>query len=130
MSNGAGHNRGRALSPALIVGIVVVLAVVGALVVYVMLQRGGRVERIADVLADLRTYDGLPVTFEGEVSGVVNILGLKTYSLDDGSGSITVVTERGLPKNGEQLRVSGVIHEMFNVAGVNYTVLYEAADNS
>lgn len=130
MSDTAGQHRGRGVSPALIVGIVVVVAVVGAVVVYAMLQRGSRVERIGDVLADLRTYDGLPVTFEGEVRGAVNILGLKTYSLDDGSGTITVVTERGLPRNGTQLRVSGVIHEMFNVGGVNYTVLYESADSS
>jgi hypothetical protein len=130
MNDPEGQHRRLGASPALIVGIVVVLAVVGAVVVYAMLQQGSRVERIADVLADLRTYDGLPVTFEGEVSGAVNILGLKTYSLDDGSGTITVVTERGLPQNGEELRVSGVIHEMFNVAGVNYTVLYESADSS
>jgi hypothetical protein len=124
MDTHEGQKQSKGLSPALIVGIVVV-------VVYTMLNRGtGRVEQIADVLADLRNYDGLTVTFKGEVSGTLNVLGLKTYTLDDGSGTITVVTERGLPKNGEELRVTGVIKEMFNVAGVNYTVLYEAAESS
>jgi hypothetical protein len=130
MDSNEGHRKSRGISPALIVGIVVVMAVIGALVVYTMLNRAtARVEQIADVLADLRNFDGLTVTFEGEVSAPVNLLGLKTYTLDDGSGTITVVTERGLPGNGEQLKVTGVIKEMFNVAGVNYTVLYEAAES-
>ena len=131
MDSNEGKKQTQATSPALIVGIVVIVAIVGAVLVFTMLNRGaGRVERIADVLADLRNYDGVPVAFEGEVSGVINLLGYKAYTLDDGSGSITVVTERGLPQSGETLRVAGIVHEMFNVAGINYTVLYEAADDS
>lgn len=130
MDSSEGRKRPAKVSPALIVGIVVVVAVAGAVLVYSMLGRGNQVVKIGDVLADLRNYDGMSVTFEGEVSAPVNLLGLKTYSLDDGSGSITVVTERGLPRAGEKLRVSGIVHEMFNVAGVNYTVLYEASEDS
>jgi len=132
MDKTAGQKRARIVNPALLVGIVVVVAVIGAVLVYAMLSRSGsgHVLRIADVLADLRNYDGLPVTFEGEVSGVLNLLGYKMYTLDDGTGSITVVTERGLPAQGSQQKVSGIVHEMFNVAGVNYTVLYESAGDA
>jgi len=127
-----GQKRARTVSPALIVGIVVVVAVVGAVLVWNTVNHSGghKVMRIADVLADLRTYDGLPVTLEGDVSNTLNLLGYKMYTLDDGSGSISVVTERGLPAEGIKLKVSGVVHQMFNVGGLNYTVLYESADKT
>lgn len=131
MDNQEGQAKRKGGSPALAVGIVVVLAVIGGGALGFFLYNADmKTERIADVLADLRNYDGLQVTFEGEVSGVINLLGYKAYTLDDGSGTITVVTERGLPRSGESLKVSGIIHEVFNVAGVNYTVLYEAAKDS
>jgi hypothetical protein len=127
MGKTAGQRQPRAVNPALIVGIVVVVAALGVWLVYNLLGgTAGRVEKIGDVLADLRQYDGLEVTFEGEVSGSLNLLGYKAYNLNDGTGSITVVTERGLPDNGDRLKVTGIVHEVFSIGGINYTVLYEA----
>lgn len=132
MDENKGQQRARRTNPALIVGIVVVLGIVFGVLAYNMVNnpRGGKVERIGDVLADLRTYDGLPVTFEGDVSGGFNVLGYKMYTLDDGTGSISVVTERGLPDDGTHLKVTGVIRQMFKIGTSNYTVLYESAGDS
>ncbi len=114
-------------NPTLVVGIIVVVViVVGGILAYVAWQAiEARPTPIGDILADMRTYDGQPVTVRGEVASVLNILGLKAFDLDDGSGTIKVVTQRGLPQQGETVTVSGVVNEMFNVGGMNMTVILE-----
>ncbi|MBN2081185.1 OB-fold nucleic acid binding domain-containing protein [bacterium] len=85
---------------------------------------------IGTVLNDLRTYDGQGVTVAGTVENPLNLLGLKTYDLTDDSGTIRVVTERGLPKAGDEIHVTGMVSEVFNVAGVNMTVIMETAETT
>jgi hypothetical protein len=80
---------------------------------------------IGAVLADLRQYDGQTVLVQGIVQGSANVGGLKGYILKDDTGSITVVTQRGLPKEGQYMQVNGEVKQAFAVLGMSYTVLLE-----
>jgi len=103
--------------------VIVVLACVG--VWFVLHTAQPKPVPIGTVLGDLRTYDGQVVTVAGRVTETVNLLGFKTYQLKDDSGEIMVVTDRGLPNKGDEVTVTGFVSEMFNLGGVNMTVIKE-----
>ena len=90
-----------------------------------MYQQMPRPIPIADVLGDLRTYDGTTVTVQGVVSTPMNLLGMKYFTLTDDTGEIIVVTEHGLPHEGKDVRVIGQVNQMFEIAGVSMTVIFE-----
>jgi hypothetical protein len=108
-----------------VVGIVVVLLLALALAALAYLKTVPRPVAISAVLADLRQYDGHSVTVGGTVQETLNVAGYKAYRLKDDTASIIVLTERGLPQRGQQLTVTGIVNEVFNLGGVNYTVLLE-----
>ncbi len=82
---------------------------------------------IGDILADSRGYDGRTVTIKGKVEESMNILVLKAFSLNDGTGSILVVTDRGVPSKGKKVRVKGVVNRAFSIGSQSVVVLQEGA---
>lgn len=111
--------------------IVVVVIVVAAALIFVawkMIQPAPT--PIGTILGDLRTYDGQLVTVRGEASNPLNLLMFKGYDVTDDTGTIKVVTDRGLPKPGEKVTVQGQVKEVFNFNGKNLTVIYEPAEGS
>ena len=114
---------------ALIAGLVIVgLAAAGLIIYFGLRATSPRATPIGEILADLRRYDGQIVTVEGMASAPLNLMVLKSYEVTDETGSIMVVTERGLPQDGSEVAVEGVVHEVFNLGGINYTVILEPAD--
>jgi hypothetical protein len=118
------------LSGTTVIGIFVVLFLAIALGVAAYMKVTPHPLSIGAVLRDLRTYDGTSVTVQGTVRTIYNVAGVKWYELEDPSGSIPVVTERGLPKQGDYMQVTGIVHEVFNLGGINYTVLLEPLEPS
>jgi cytochrome c-type biogenesis protein CcmE len=113
-----------------VVGLVIVALAAGGVLTWLAL--GTVQERaipIGDVMADLRTYDGTTVTVKGTVEHPTNILSLKFFTLRDESGEIMVVTQRGLPQEGEEVAVTGIVNQLFEVAGMQQTVITEPADD-
>ena len=110
---------------AAIVGLVVILLLAAAGVWFALRSTAPKPTPIGDVLGDLRTYDGQVVTVEGNVTETLNVFGLKTYQIQDDTGEIMVVTQRGLPQKGETISVTGIVNEMFNLGGVNMIVIQE-----
>ena len=121
----AGGRRSAALSPALLAGLVVVLLLGGLLLFFVLRASREEPVSVATILADLRTYDGQSVTLKGRALSPTNIFGLKYYDLDDGSGSIKVITERGLPAEGSEITVTGVVKQAVQIGEMELTVVYE-----
>lgn len=72
-----------------------------------------------------RGYDGKTVTVSGEVKEATSLVVAKFFVIDDGTGSITVVTDRPLPKVGTHARVRGVVHEEFSIGDKHFLVLEE-----
>ena len=87
---------------------------------------------IADIEANPSRYQNKEVAIAGTVqdSYGVNIPGTKirggAYKIDDGTGSIWIVTEEGVPNKGAQVGVRGIIGNGVNWNGRNYGLgLYE-----
>lgn len=81
---------------------------------------------IGDILAHPRDYADKTVTVEGEVKNVFSLIVVKYFTLDDGTGSITVITERPLPRKGEKLKVTGTVKEGFSLGDQSLTLIVEA----
>ena len=87
---------------------------------------------IADIEANPSKYQNKEVFVAGTVkdSYGVNIPGTRirggAYKIDDGTGSIWVVSEDGVPTNGSQVGVKGIIGSGVNYHGRNYGLgIYE-----
>lgn len=88
---------------------------------------------IADIEANPSKYEGKEVAVAGTVkdSYGVSIPIIRNgeggmYKIDDGSGSIWVVTKNSVPTKGARLGVKGKIQTGANINGKNYgLVLYE-----
>jgi len=87
---------------------------------------------IADITANPSRYQNKEVAIAGTVqdSYGVNIPGTRirggAYKIDDGTGSIWIVTEDAVPSKGAQIGVKGIIGNGVNWNGRNYGLgLYE-----
>ena len=104
------------------------------LVVVIGLLAGGCPDRtsIRDIEANPSKYQNKEVVVAGTVrdSYGVNIPGTKirggAYKIDDGTGSIWIVTENAVPTKGTQIGVKGIIGTGVNYNGKNYGLgIYE-----
>jgi len=119
----------RGLSPlAAVGGIVVVAALAGGGIWFALQNAAPKPLPIGTVTSDLRTYDGQIVTVKGHVDSATNLIFAKTFELSDDSGTITVVTERGLPAEGSEVTVTGQVNQAFKIGSFEKTVLMEPAE--
>ncbi|MEO1766845.1 OB-fold nucleic acid binding domain-containing protein [Thiobacter aerophilum] len=82
---------------------------------------------IGEILTHPRDYAEKTVTVRGEVRSVFSLLFVKYFTLDDGTGTIAVVTERPLPNRGERLEVTGTVKEAFSLGDQTLTLIVERA---
>lgn len=81
---------------------------------------------IRDLLDDPGRYDGETVRVEGRVSGAVGALGRGAYRVNDGTGSLNVVSETGgAPREGAEVGVEGTFRSVFTFADRSEAVLVE-----
>ncbi|MEO8042212.1 MAG: hypothetical protein ABI646_06375 [Acidobacteriota bacterium] len=87
---------------------------------------------IADIEANPSRYQNKEVVIAGTVrdSWGVNIPGTKirggAYKIDDGTGSIWILTDDAVPTNGAQVGVKGIVGTGITKNGKNYGLgLYE-----
>ncbi len=81
---------------------------------------------IADLKRNPARYDEREVAVAGRVTDAYGLLGRGVYEVDDGTGRLWVVTERGLPERGARVGAKGRLLNGFNLAGRNFgTVLRE-----
>ncbi len=86
----------------------------------------GNVTPIKTLLDDPGRFDGQVVRIAGDVTGSVGILGYGAYQVDDGTGTITVVSERGgAPRQGGKVGVEGTFHAAFTLKTETAAVLVE-----
>jgi hypothetical protein len=68
--------------------------------------------KIKDVLERPRDYENKEITIHGTVTESASILIAKYFVIQDSTGSIKVMTDRVLPKKGEQLSVTGHVQSI------------------
>ena len=79
---------------------------------------GCATKSINDVLADPSRYANKEVTVKGEVTQSVSVLGHGSYKIEDGSGSLWVVSTKGVPRKGARVQVTGKIRDVADLGSV------------
>lgn len=79
---------------------------------------------IKDIVDRPRDYENKEVTIYGTVTDAASILVVKYFVLRDSTGSIRVITDRTLPKTGEELSVTGYV-ETIEIGPERWVVIRE-----
>ena len=84
--------------------------------------------KIGDIKKNPDRYQNRAVTLRGKVSSGTRLpfMTQSFYELDDGSGSIMVITRKVIPPEGERVFVRGKVESAFKLGGQTYgTVIKE-----
>jgi hypothetical protein len=73
---------------------------------------------INEIRADPQRYADRDVGIEGNVIRSYSILGRGAYEVDDGTGKLWVVSDRGVPRMGTRVAVKGKIKDAFDLGSV------------
>ncbi|MDZ4673526.1 MAG: hypothetical protein SGI84_03665 [Gemmatimonadota bacterium] len=82
---------------------------------------------IRELLDDPSRFDGKTVRIVGEVIQSVGALGVGVYQVNDGTGTLTVVSQagNGTPRTGAQVGVEGEFRSAFTLGTLTAAVLME-----
>ena len=82
---------------------------------------------IKELLDDPSRFDGTTVRIAGDVSESVGALGVGAYQVNDGTGTLTVVTQggKGTPRVGAKIGVEGTFRSAFTLGSTTVAVLME-----
>jgi DNA/RNA endonuclease YhcR with UshA esterase domain len=84
------------------------------------------VTSIKTLMTDPSSYDGKTVQVEGNVTSNVGALGMGAYQVDDGTGTITVVTTSGgAPLEGAKVTLEGKFRSGFTLGDKSAAVIME-----
>lgn len=98
----------------------------GALLLVLLCAGCASVTSIGDLLAEPQRYDGRDVTVEGEVTRAAGVLGTGGFEIDDGTGSIFVISQgAGIPAEGVTTKVRGRFESLFNLGGRSIAALVQ-----
>jgi len=74
---------------------------------------------VARILAEPQRYTHRgDVRLDGDVVESVSFLGHGAYKLDDGTGTIWVISNHGVPRRGASVKVSGRIRDVVDVSTI------------
>jgi len=90
---------------------------------------GGATE-IRKLLDDPGRYNGTTVRVAGKVTTAIGLMGYGAYRLEDGTGTVLVVSKNGAPREGARVGVEGTFRSVFTFhdesgAGIEETRRYE-----
>jgi membrane protein implicated in regulation of membrane protease activity len=91
------------------------LALVGA---FALLAAGCATTNVARLLAEPQRYANRNVGLKGDVVESVSLLGHGAYKLDDGTGTIWIVSKHGVPRRGARVKVKGKIRDVVDVSTI------------
>jgi hypothetical protein len=76
--------------------------------------------KIGRVLSDPYHYHNRDVRVEGNVTHSFGAFAAGGYQIDDGTGKILVISNRGVPSKGARVRVSGTVTSGVTVMGRSF----------
>ena len=86
---------------------------------------------IRQLLDDPSRYDGKTVRIAGQVKQSAGALGYGAYKIDDGTGTLTVVSQGGgAPRVGAKIGVEGTFRAAFTLGSQSGAVLLETRRRS
>ena len=81
---------------------------------------------IRTLLDDPSHWDGRTVRIAGDVTRGAGLLGYGAYTVDDGTGTLNVVTQSGgAPREGAKVGVEGTFRAVFTLGSQSGAVLIE-----
>jgi hypothetical protein len=86
-----------------------------ATVLWALAMSGCEQKTINQIKADPSRYANRDVSVVGNVVRSYSILGRGAYEVDDGTGKLWVVSEKGVPREGAKIVVSGTIRDAYNL---------------
>jgi hypothetical protein len=92
------------------------------------LCKGFTTTKVVDIKDNPRDYVGKEVVVSGTVLQTYSLFVIKYFTLRDDSGEITVVTERPLPREGQHLKIRGVVKEAFAIGKESLLVIQENSE--
>ena len=96
--------------------------VLAALLASVLLLAGCPSTKISDIQKDPGKYMNKQITVSGKVSSSYGMLGMGMFQVNDGSGSIWVLSENyGVPGQGTNVDVTGQLVQTASFGGKNFS---------
>jgi hypothetical protein len=81
---------------------------------------------IKTLLDDPQRFDGKTVRIVGQVQGSVGALGFGAYQVNDGTGTLSIVSEGGgAPRQGAKVGVEGTFRAAYTLGNQSAAVLVE-----
>ena len=80
---------------------------------------------ISKIIQNPRNYEGTQVMVSGTAVETFSLVVIRYFVIRDDTGEITVVTERTVPKKGEQIKVIGKVQEAFSLGDKQLIVIME-----
>ena len=88
------------------------------LVLFIFLTAGCEFKTINDIKADPGRYADSEVTVAGTVVRSFSLLGKGAYEIEDGTGKLWIVSEKGVPREGAKIAVTGTIRDGYNLSAI------------
>lgn len=85
-------------------------------------------ESISKINADPGRYRSKEVAIAGTVTDSYGVLGTGAYEIDDGTGTMWVITRRGVPARGSQVGAKGRVRTGFSFGGRSFGTILEESD--
>jgi hypothetical protein len=85
------------------------------LVLTVLFLPGCEQKTISHILVDPHRYANQEVGVVGKVVRSYSVLGHGAYEVDDGTGTLWVISSTGVPREGARVGVKGTIRDGFNL---------------
>jgi membrane protein implicated in regulation of membrane protease activity len=91
------------------------LAVAGSLALLALFIVACEQKTINQIRAEPNRYVDREVGIKGRVVESFSVLGRGAYQVDDGTGKLWIVSERGVPRKGSRVAVKGKIRDGFDL---------------
>ena len=79
---------------------------------------GCATKSINRIMAEPSRYANRDVTIKGRVVNSASVLGHGSYQIDDGTGTLWVVSKRGVPRRGAHVKVTGKIRDVVDLGSL------------
>jgi hypothetical protein len=89
-----------------------------AMMFLLVFQAGCAVRSINHVMADPHRYANREVGIKGEVIESYSVVGRGAYRVDDGTGQLWVVSDKGVPRKGAKIVVHGKIKDGYDLGNL------------
>jgi len=91
---------------------------VGAVLATALVMIGCEQKTINEIRANPSKYANKEVSVAGNVTRSYSVLGRGAYEVDDGTGKLWIVSEKGVPREGARVVVKGTIRDGYNLGGL------------